>query len=257
MRTITSLALAIAALALAVPVAHAFHHHGQFQEYADGRAETPGSGGLYYTGSRRDLGLRCSACHVEAPGAIRADVTFSPALSGGRYVPGATYRIAVAMTGESRGLTECSSPMVNRNGITAMIVGPSGFPVGEIGPDQDARRCGVRFPPVGATQTTAVFGDCEAAVGVQDTRALTRWEMSWRAPSAGSGEATLWLGVVDGDCMFDSYRDDVLETRIAIPEGSTAALLRERAPARSFAIARREPALPARRREISAPSLAA
>lgn len=231
------------------PTTRAFHHHGQFQEAADGRAAVPGSGGLYYTGSRRDLGLRCTHCHVEAPGRIRADVSFTPDASTG-WTPGTTYRVTVTMTGESAGLSGCGM-IPNRNGITATIVGPGGSPVGELSPDADGRRCGNRFPPVGGSQTTVVFGDCEGVVGVQDgTRSLDTWRFDWRAPSAGAGDATLWLGVVDGSCDFTSYDDDVYETRIDVPEASSAALLPAKHP-RDLRLARGERhALPPRRRRV-------
>jgi hypothetical protein len=222
------LQLVFSLLALPSP-ASAFHHHGQFQEHADGRSEVPGSGMLYYTGSRRDLGLRCSSCHVEAPGRIRAEVVFSPELSDGRYAPGRRYDVTVRMNGESRGIAECMPPMVNRNAMVAMLVGPDGFPAGTISPDRGGRQCGNRYPAYAAPQTTVVFGDCDAVVGGQDDRALTTWRFSFDAPSTGAGEATLWIGMVDGDCMFDSYRDDVYETAVRMPEGSMARSF-ERAP---------------------------
>jgi hypothetical protein len=212
--------IALIVLTLASP-AHAFHHHGQFQEPADGRVETPGSGGLYYTGSRRDLGLRCSACHVEAPGRVRADVVFSPSLDAGRYAPARRYEVTVTMRGESKGITECTAPLVNRNAIAAMFTGRDGFPIGRLSPDGGSRSCG-GGPSFSAPSTTVVFGDCEGVVGGQDSRALTTWRFSWDAPPAGAGEVAFWLGLVDGNCVFDSYDDDVYETSMPMGEGSMA-----------------------------------
>jgi len=223
MRTTAILSL-LAATLLAPAGARAFHHHGQFQAFADGREEVPGSGQLYYTGSRRDLGLRCSSCHVEAPGRIRATVDFAPSLAGGRWSPDASYTVTVTMTGENRGTTGCGTTP-NRNGITAMVTDRSGFPVGQHAPDAGGRRCGSRFVSPSAGQTTAVFGDCDGVVGVQGNGTLTRWQFTWRAPSAGAGELTLWLGVVDGDCAFDSYRDDVYETSMSFREMASAWLV--------------------------------
>lgn len=230
--------------------ARAFHHHNQFQSPADGREETPGSGGLYYSGSQRDLGLRCAHCHVEAEGRIRASVAFSPSVSAG-FVRGATYRVTVTMTGETKGLSGCAPMIPNRNGIAATVVGASGLPVGQLSPDGDTRRCGSRYPPVSAGQTTAVFGDCEGVVGVQDgLRSLTSWQFDWRAPSTGTGDVALWLGVVDGNCVFDSYDDDVYETRIDVPESTSAALVPDAPPPAALALAGRDRALPPRRRAV-------
>ena len=247
MRTTTLFVVSILSMALAPPEAQAFHHHNQFQSAADGREMVPGSGGLYYTGSRQDLGLRCAHCHVEAEGRIRADVSFTPSVGAG-WMPGATYRVRVTMTGETRGLSGCAPMIPNRNGIGAMVVGPDGYPVGQVSGDQNGRQCGARFPAVSGTQTTAVFGDCNGVVGVQDgARSLTSWEFDWRAPTAGAGGVTLWLGVVDGDCVFDSYRDDVYETRVDVREGTSAALAPRPSPDATFALRARSAALPPRR----------
>jgi hypothetical protein len=228
--------------------ARAFHHHQQYQSPADGRSTVPGSGGLYYTGSRRDLGLRCSHCHVEAEGRIRANVTFSPSVATG-WTPGETYRVSVTMTGESKGLSGCAPMLPNRNGIAAMVVGRSGFPAGQVSPDRDTRRCGSSSPPVATDQTTVVFGDCDAAVGAQGNvgtaGSLDTWRFDWRAPSAGAGDVSLWLGVVDGDCGFDSYNDDVYETRVAVAEGGSAALAPPAPAPEAFALGSRRAALPA------------
>ena len=203
-----------------VATAHAFHHHGEYQAFADGREMVPGSGQLYYTGSRRDLGLRCNSCHVEAPGRIRATTEFSPALGAGNsYTPGRRYTVTVTMSGENAGLSGCGMTP-NRNGITAMFVDGTGFPVGTVSPDEGGRRCGSRFVTPSATQSTVVFGDCDAVVGAQGAPgSLDRWDFDWQAPPAGGGEVVMWLGVVDGDCTFDTYNDDVYETRLTLPEG--------------------------------------
>ena len=246
MRPIHALLLA-SVFALSPASASAFHHHNQFQSAADGREMVPGSGGLYYTGSRRDLGLRCAHCHVEAEGRIRADVSFTPSVDAG-WMPGATYRVRVTMSGETKGLSGCAPMIPNRNGMAAMLVGPGGFPVGQVSGDQNGRQCGSRFPSVSGTQTTVVFGDCEGAVGVQDgARSLTSWQFDWRAPSAGAGQVALWLGVVDGDCVFDSYRDDVYETRVDVPEGSGARLVPSPSSSPGVTLAARAAALPPRR----------
>jgi hypothetical protein len=242
--------IALIVLMLASP-AHAFHHHGQFQEPADGRVEVPGSGGLYYTGSRRDLGLRCSSCHVEAPGRVRADVTFSPALTAGRYAPAQRYEVTVTMRGESMGIAACTAPLVNRNAMSAMFTGRDGFPIGRLSPDRGSPACGSMSPSFSAPQTTVVFGDCDGVVGGQDSRALTTWRFFWDAPPAGAGEVGFWLGVVDGNCVFDSYDDDVYETSMPMGEGSMAFrfdLEIERESSRGVVVLDRVIALPPRKR---------
>lgn len=253
--SILSVCGALGALLGAAP-AQAFHHHGQFQGNADGRDQVPGSGQLYYTGSRRDLGLRCSSCHVDAPGRIRAGVDFSPALGAAdQYAPGTSYSVTVTMTGETRGLSGCrvepSGPLPNRNGFTAMLTDGSGQPVGTLASESGARDCGNRV--VNTTETSVVFGDCEAAVGAQSgARSLTSWTFRWTAPPPGTGSLDLWLGVVDGDCAFDSYDDDVFELTMPLAEGSAALPPTLRSPTRGALAARRlcTPAVPPRRRRF-------
>ena len=51
--------------------------------------------------------------------------------------------------------------------------------------------------------------------------ALTRWTFEWGAPSAGTGDLTLFMAVVDGDHdAQDSLGDDTWERAIPLREGS-------------------------------------
>lgn len=238
---------------LFVGEARAFHFHNQFHSAADGREEVPGSGFLYYTGSPRDWGLRCSACHVEAPQDIGADVTFSPMLSGGSYVPSTDYVVTIRMTGERFGLSGCpvegGNVTPNRNAVVATFSAADGAPRGQLSNDDGNRNCGSNIVD-GCGTSTLVMGDCNGVVGTQcGLTSRDTWTFRWRAPGSGSGTVRFDFGIVDGNCRFDSYDDDVFEDTITIGEGAMSACVDRRLHRPS----RRAPhlwALPYRRRIV-------
>jgi hypothetical protein len=218
----------IASMLVALPSgASAWHGADEWQR--GGRGDTlrfPGSGGLYYLGRREDHTMTCASCHVGGPGRVRANVTFTPALSSGRYAPGTRYRVDVAMSPEVMGLSGCSRR--NTNSIVAFFSDPSGNnPAGTIFNDNQQRACGPStlgtMQGVGAT--TIVRGNCEYASG-QGGSTAANWRFHWDPPA--SGDVTFWLGLVDGDCVqrdggaqtYDG--DDVFMLEQPIPQGAMA-----------------------------------
>jgi hypothetical protein len=81
-----------------------------------------GGGGLFYTGSPREHGWTCAACHIEAPGRSRVNVSSDPPdlITAGSYAPAQTYRLSFALTNEYLGL---GSPHSNYNSALARACG--------------------------------------------------------------------------------------------------------------------------------------
>ena len=218
----------IAAMAIALPsTASAWHGYDDWQKSGSGQTlRFPGSGGLYYLGRQEDHTMTCASCHIGGPGRVRANVTFTPALASGRYSPGTRYRVDVAMAPEVMGLAGCSRR--NTNSIVAFFSDSSGDnPAGTVFNDNQQRACGPST--LGTTQgngpTTIVRGNCEYVSGQGGTTAAN-WRFHWDAPA--SGDVTLWMGLVDGDCVqrdggaqtYDG--DDVFMLEQAIPQGAMA-----------------------------------
>lgn len=203
-----------------------------------------GAGGLYGTGGKLDHGIKCAHCHIDGAGTIATDITVTKLPSGSPtgwddvngadgYTPGATYRIAVALTGEHRTAIHPMMPGVRTdlNGIAATLEAADGKLAGVLVSDSGQRSdaCPATYPftnggggydhqgPAG--KTTVLFGDCHAALSLHKT-AATSWTFDWEAPAAGTGDVTLHLGVVDGDTGgSSSLDDDVVERSFVLSEG--------------------------------------
>jgi hypothetical protein len=117
-------------------------------------------------------------CHTNAAGAIRAQVTFTPAVAGA-YTPGTTYTLAVVLAGEHDGFGTAN----NQNGFAAEIVDDAGKPAGTLGSSDIGQ--------------VALIDDGAVASG--EARDTTAWTFAWTAPAAGAGAVTLHLGMVDGN----------------------------------------------------------
>ncbi len=181
-----------------------------------------GAGGIYATGSTQDWGIKCSHCHIDSEGLIDADFSYSPALMdiGGEpaYVPGQRYTITIDMIGEHLGETDD-----NTNGVNVVIEDASGNTAGDYISDSgvDSMNCPTSAPDDkdGSVNTTYVYGDCHGVI-FAGLRPLTRWTFDWVAPSAGTGEVTVFYGMVDGNTEdVTSLEDDVKEGTIKILEG--------------------------------------
>jgi hypothetical protein len=220
-----AISTAMATFASAMPFTRSWH------ESASGVAgeNRAGAGGIYGTGGRTDYGIRCSHCHVEGEGDIDVSISASPAFgsTGGEltYTPGARYRVTVRMTGEHRGPDTSGA---NQNGMAATIEDASGRVAGRFIADagQDSASCPASDPYPGGTSTepssatTFLYGDCHGVLPL--TRdGLTAWTFDWIAPSAGAGDLTFFVGVVDGDTGGESsLEDDTVERAIPLREGS-------------------------------------
>ncbi len=206
-----TLAMVCAIVAAPAPAA-AFHPVLSFEKTAN----EGGGAGLYFTGSPRHKGYDCAICHADPAGRITAEVTSVPAdLVAGSYAPGATYDLVVRLTGEHRGFGTRS----NQNSFLV-----------EVGDDRD----------LAAGDFVAL--DPDEMTLVDDGRVLggragpdTAWRFGWRAPAAGSGAVTMYLGVVDGDgagnavdAQTDPNGDDVAMIRLRACEGASGCADRPR-----------------------------
>jgi hypothetical protein len=151
-----------------------------------------------------------------------------------KYVPGQTYTITIAMTGQhlggGKGANDPTSTMNNKNGMAAAIENANGQRAGRFVADagQDTNSCPATNPypggpgtgsgaPVG--MTTFMYGDCHAVLPL-DHQLISSWKFNWTAPAAGAGDLTLFIGMVDGDTGGESsLDDDVLEKSIPLKEG--------------------------------------
>jgi len=223
-----------ACLATLLPAgrAEAWHGYDEWQHSGDGSVRSwPGSDGLRYLGSPRDFTMTCADCHIGGPGRTRATVSFTPSLSGGRYSPGQRYSVHVQMTTESKGTSGCSRR--NTNSIVAWFSDPGGrTTTGQVYNDSGGRACGT-LGSGGTGGTTIVRGNCEYVSGQGDGTGPIggkNWHFQWQAPS--SGDAKLWLGLVDGDCFqrvpmsAQTYDDDdVFMLEMDIPRASASLLI--------------------------------
>lgn len=152
-------------------------HAGAFFDKAPGAG---GGGGLFYTGSPRERGWDCTACHV-APQAIRVDLTVDPPeLLQGRYTPGAVYAFRLVLH-EEQGLR---SPTANHNGLAVTVVQPDLLPAGDLG-------------GFAADEFYARGDNILATAGL--TPGVTEWAFTWTAPAEPVPLVGFYLGVVDGD----------------------------------------------------------
>lgn len=205
LRLPVAIVLALAAVMGGASRASAFHTATLFTTSA-------GAGGadyVFYTGSRRDHGWTCAACHVEGPGQLRVLLSADNGLLDGRaYVPDTTYQFTIAMREERLGLGAARS---NFNGMAAVFHDAEDRPAGSL----------VNVP---ADRYITLLGttllSSSTAVGV------TSWSFGWVAPPAGTGPVTMYLAVVDGDgagsgpteTLTDPFGDDVVVTRLRFDE---------------------------------------
>jgi hypothetical protein len=205
--------LVLAGAVLAPSAAYGYHAGKLFDRASGGG----GAGGLFYTGSRRDRGWDCTACHVDSPGRLRVDVTSQPPelLSQNVYTPGTTYTITVAMVdpGSQLGIASTRS---NFNGIAISTLDADGAPAGAIG-GFDSGSFHTHGLAILATDTFTVNE--------------TSWRFSWTAPADAAGPIAIDLGVVDGDgagqagttTLTDPMGDDVVMLHYVVSDGGTRA----------------------------------
>ncbi len=212
MRKNIAFGLAASILLLATG-AVAFPFETSWHMPADG--QRAGGGDIYGTGGQQDFQIKCSNCHIGAPGKIGASVTPTPAwpLKAGApaYQPGATYKVNVTLTGEiNLGFNGNANDNLNGFNLAAedQFGKHAGVFISDTTPSVRSDQCPSTFPATRpATGTTYVYGDCHAVFSLARPKA-TSWTFSWVAPAAGSGPITLFYGVVDGNSGGSSSKDD-------------------------------------------------
>jgi hypothetical protein len=191
----------------------------------------PGGGGIFGTGAAHDYSITCASCHLndkQQQGKIDLMLAFSPALQtiSGQpaYKPGQTYMVTVTMTGEHLGQSNCGQYVTgNINNFAATFENVAGKTIGTLASDsgQSAASCPARAPTV-TSGTTMLYDDCRVIFSMGGDKAdsgRTTWSFAWTAPAASTSTVTLYWGVVDGDCMMDSWGDDVKIGNSKIYEG--------------------------------------
>jgi len=209
-------ALVIAGFVLPAAAAFAFPFGKSWHDKSDGSPKTngrAGAGGIYGMGSQKDYGITCAHCHIKGQGLISATITPTPAwtkVNGlDAYKPGQKYSITIALVGEHRGLNQGNN---NLNGMAATIEDQGGNVKGifasDTVPPVASDACPSAFPAANPTVgTTYLYGDCHGVIYIPKPNA-TSWTFSWTAPAAGSGQLTMFYGVVDGDAGGKSSLDD-------------------------------------------------
>ena len=215
MRTFLALACFVFAFVFARAAA-AWDGADMWYDPADGSPQTsqnPGGGGILGTGGATDHGITCATCHMKGKnptGLFGVIVAFSPQFVAGAYSLGQTYIVTLSMIGEHLGLSGCSQYTPdNNNFMSATIEDDSGNLVGALAtPSGSTSSCPstVGFDPK-TYKGTFMVRDCHGVLS--HGAGLTSWTFQWTAPAKGSGQATLYYGVVDGNCMMDSLDDDV------------------------------------------------
>jgi hypothetical protein len=193
------------ATALVASPAWAFHAGSQF----DKTAGAGGGAGLFYTGSHRERGWTCAACHVDAQNKIKVQLAVQPNLFDGfRYAPNQVYAFTATLVGEWKGL---DSPRANYNGFSLEVTDLRDRAAGSMG-----------YSP------TELYGPSQLAlvtsIGTQPNK--TTWTFSWTAPPAGTGTIRINLAAVDGNgadsgangTLTDPFGDDVFTAMVEIQE---------------------------------------
>ena len=197
----------------AVPSVALAFHNGAVYDLAPGAG---GGGGLFFTGSTRERGWDCTACHVEPRGTLRVDVTSQPAelITAQRYTPNTSYMITVAMAepGKQLGLSATRS---NFNSMVVTVLDDAGNSAGTIS-GFDPGKFYARGGAILASDSTTVNE--------------TTWSFTWTAPA--SGAAMINIAVVDGNganattqTLTDPLDDDVFTLGLRVTDGAATRAL--------------------------------
>jgi len=181
----------------------AFHAGATF----DKPAGAGGGGGIFYTGSVRERGWDCTACHTNGPHQIQIRLDASPDLLADlRYSPGQTYTFTATLAGEHLGK---QSSTANYNSLAIAFVDAKGNDAGVLSAAPDD------FYPAGPATITSAG----TRVGV------TQWTFRWTAPAAGTGVITIHAAAVDGNAagqssgtLTDPWGDDVFVGKLVLKE---------------------------------------
>lgn len=187
----------------------AFHTGNTF----DLQPGSGGGGGLFYTGSPRERGWTCAACHLGAPLRTRVNAGSDPPdlLAGRSYSPGQRYRLTFVLENEHAGIASTRS---NYNTIAISSLTAQGLVTGS-------------FSGYAAEDFYARGTSILASAG--RTPNQTSWAFDWTAPAAGTGPVRFYIAVVDGNgansdpntTLTDPFGDDIAVGELAFSEGGT------------------------------------
>lgn len=183
-----------------------------------------GAGGIYGLGSPADFGIKCSDCHIDAQAAFQVQIDESPDFmtSGNTklYQPGQTYDIQISIINEVHAMDENSN--LTLNGFTASFEAADGAAMGVLVADLGrSDSCPANAPTAvqNVHNRTMVYGDCHAVLSEPEV-GDSSWTFQWIAPQSGSGDVTMWYGVVDGDHHDkSSLDDDTVQGNLLLSEG--------------------------------------
>lgn len=222
MRKILIATLALAALAIPATLA-AFPNIQFWHMPSSGAAgvNRAGANGYYGTGMTSEWGIQCAHCHIGGEGKIDLQINTTPAFGDDgngnpTYTAGVRYTFNLALIGEHLGI----GLNENGNGFALGIEDAGGNVIRGYITDSgvDSANCQPNPPASPPTGTTYVLGDCHAVVFVSQTD-RTAWTFDWVAPAAGTGELTVYYGVVDGDHLgSSSLGDDVKQGKLKLVE---------------------------------------
>lgn len=200
-------------------------------------AVLPGAGGIIATGGATDHNITCADCHVKSAGQIDATFAFD-GMPLTAYSPGHTYRVTAQLLYEHLGLSGCGQYVTgNVNNFGAAFEDGQGNVAGMLASDGNTTGASCQASmPQQVTGSTVVYGDCHAITSTS-TKDLTQWTFSWTAPAQGTGDVTLYYGMVDGNCMMDSLNDDVKVGNVKLSEGKPMGMARPRGSGAGSALA--------------------
>lgn len=246
-----SVVLCAGSVAFAFPFPHVWTQSasGVLNPIGNDKAGRAGAENIFYTGAPSpgkvkdvgDYGMGCETCHVAKAddgtplaqgqfGVISATFTGLPA--GNKYLPGTQYTVSISMVGELH-TGPATGPTGQHNGVNLTVRNAAGALTGILASDtgsNNSNNAPVACPQaaaIPATATTFVCGPMtnRAIISVPvlasaPNVARTSWTFRWTAPPAGSGPATIYYSMVDGNHLdASSYGDDVKTGQIALAEG--------------------------------------
>lgn len=177
---------------------------------------TGGGGGIYFTGSPRQHGLDCAACHEGGPPGTALTLA---ALAGGDrarlfedgYEPGQTYELEVAFYGEgltpSGGCEGHEDEPCDVNLFALEILDGEGVATGAFCPSVPAAGPAHRCDRCGERRARGTIAEDDCAVIVADgfdggasvwRNGITAYSFFWTAPAEDLGPLTLYVSAVDG-----------------------------------------------------------
>jgi hypothetical protein len=175
----------------------------------------PGGGGILGTGGQHDYGIKCTDCHVQRQiENLTFDLTFTPALTAGSYIPGTRYTVVAQLTGAQLAVP-CTMPYTqNIDNFAASFEDDTGAAAGALAADDGQSAPSCTLPSPAPPGTTALDGDCKV-IFANGSANLDRWTFYWTAPA--SGPVHVFWGAVDGDCDMMSMNDAAITGSLTLP----------------------------------------